>query len=156
YPDHLTAPGGEIARLCAVRALDASDQSSFTFDIRRPVQLQLEYEVRKPGHIITPSFRVTNHEGIDVFSLFDWSPDWRECPRQCGRYISTVTIPGNFLAEGMHFVSVGLFARRPYFLQFYERDVIAFCVVDSFDGDAARGELGGPIFGVVRPILPWR
>jgi len=156
YPDPRTAPGGEVARLCAIRALDADGQGGFAFDIRGPVQIQLEYEVLKPGHILTPCVTIANQEGIDLFSVFDWGAEWRDRPRECGRYTSTMTIPGNFLAEGIHFITVGGFVRHPYILQFYERDTITFCILDSFDGDAARGDLGSAIKGVVRPLLPWR
>ena len=38
---------------------------------------------------------------------------------------------------------------------FYERDAVAFQIVDSLDGDSARGDYAGPLPGVVRPMLEW-
>jgi lipopolysaccharide transport system ATP-binding protein len=32
---------------------------------------------------------------------------------------------------------------------------VAFQVVDSLDGDSARGDYAGPIPGAVRPLLEW-
>jgi homopolymeric O-antigen transport system ATP-binding protein len=43
----------------------------------------------------------------------------------------------------------------PARVHFYERDVVAFQVIDSLEGDSARGEYGGPMPGVVRPLLRW-
>jgi lipopolysaccharide transport system ATP-binding protein len=40
-------------------------------------------------------------------------------------------------------------------LQFWARDAVAFHVIDSFEGDAARGEFASNLDGVVRPILEW-
>jgi len=40
-------------------------------------------------------------------------------------------------------------------MHFFEFDAVAFQVVDSLDGDSARGDFGGSIPGVVRPLLKW-
>lgn len=44
---------------------------------------------------------------------------------------------------------------EPQILHFYERDAVAFQVIDSIDGDSARGDYHGPVSGVVRPLLTW-
>ena len=44
---------------------------------------------------------------------------------------------------------------NPNALQFSARDVVAFQVIDSLDGDSARGDWAGRIPGVVRPLLEW-
>ena len=41
----------------------------------------------------------------------------------------------------------------PVIIHFYERDVIAFEVMNSLDGDSARGYYVGPMPGVVKPLL---
>ena len=43
----------------------------------------------------------------------------------------------------------------PVAVHFWERDAVAFQAVEAFEGGSARGEYGGPIPGVVRPLLPW-
>jgi lipopolysaccharide transport system ATP-binding protein len=43
----------------------------------------------------------------------------------------------------------------PVIVHFFERDAVAFQVVDSLDGDSARGEFAGPIPGIIRPLLKW-
>ena len=69
--------------------------------------------------------------------------------------MSKVWIPGNLLSEGTLFVTVGGRTMDPTIVQFQERDVVAFHVVDSSDGDAARGDWPGDWQGVVRPLLQW-
>jgi len=53
------------------------------------------------------------------------------------------------------FVGVGFETLQPPAFQFYEADVVAFHVIDSLDGDSARGDYGGRIAGIVRPRLKW-
>ena len=43
----------------------------------------------------------------------------------------------------------------PVRIHFHERDVVAFQVVDSMEGDSARGDFAGHVPGVVRPMLRW-
>ena len=45
---------------------------------------------------------------------------------------------------------------HPEVRHFLERDVVSFHVVDSMDGDSARGDWGGDFNGAVRPLLDWR
>jgi lipopolysaccharide transport system ATP-binding protein len=40
-------------------------------------------------------------------------------------------------------------------VHFFERDAVAFQVIDSLDGNSARGNYGGHMPGVVRPMLKW-
>jgi lipopolysaccharide transport system ATP-binding protein len=44
---------------------------------------------------------------------------------------------------------------NPNIHQFYEADVVAFNVVESFGGDSARGDWHKHMGGVVRPMLEW-
>lgn len=148
-------PGGEVAGLFAVRVRTEDGRIADTVDIRRPVRIEVEFEVWKPGYRLMPHFRLSNEEGVIAFTSNDVDPEWRGRPRPSGRYTSTVWIPGNYLAEGTMFVSVGLMTINPDRKQFRERDVVAFQVVDSLDGDSARGDSARRLRGVVRPLLKW-
>jgi lipopolysaccharide transport system ATP-binding protein len=66
-----------------------------------------------------------------------------------------VRIPGNFLAEGTFFVSSACFSVTPHHVQFYEREVAAFQVVDGMEGNSMRGDHPGDMVGVIRPHLQW-
>ncbi len=146
----------EVAGLWAVKVKTTEGIVTEVVDIRKPVQIEMEYEVFRPGYVLTPYFNFDNDEGVTAFRSHDLDPEWRRKPRPAGRYTSTVRIPGNLLAEGTVFVSAGLATVAPGIRQFYEEDVVAFQVVDSLDGDSARGDVGGNIKGIVRPLLEWR
>jgi lipopolysaccharide transport system ATP-binding protein len=66
-----------------------------------------------------------------------------------------VQIPGNLLAEGTLFVGAGV-TSQAMAMQFYEGEAVAFHVIDSLDGNSARGDYAGTMSGVVRPMLEWR
>jgi lipopolysaccharide transport system ATP-binding protein len=102
-----------------------------------------------------PGFLLHNEDGVRAIEAVDLDPEWRRRPRPAGRYVSTGWIPGNLLSEGMFFVSCDLVTLEPVMKQFDERDAVAFHVVDSFDGDSARGDWGGRMNSVVRPLLRW-
>ena len=148
-------PGGEIASLLAVRVRSEDGRITDALDIRRPIRVEMEFEVHKPGYLLTPHFGLTNDDGVWVFSAFDTDPEWQRRPRPVGRYVSTAWIPGNLLSEGTLFVMAELFTSDSVIVQFEVRDAVAFQVVDSLDGDSARGDLGGQLHGVVRPLLKW-
>jgi lipopolysaccharide transport system ATP-binding protein len=155
WADPARAPAGEVARLRAVRVRTEEGQIIEMMDIRRPVAIEMEYEILKSGYVLLPYYDLYNEEGVHVFGTIDLDPDWRRRPRPAGRWVSTVRIPGNLLAEGTLFVTPGVASMDPVITQFNERDAVAFQVVDTTDGDSARGDWAGPYEGVVRPLLKW-
>jgi lipopolysaccharide transport system ATP-binding protein len=52
-------------------------------------------------------------------------------------------------------VKVAITTQNPETIHVSERDVVAFQVVDSFEGDSARGDYARPLPGAVRPLLEW-
>ena len=155
WADPSSAPGNEIVRMCAVRVRAEDGLVCEAIDIRRPVGIELEFQVLTPGHVLVPNYHVFNEEGICAFVALDTDPEWCRRPRPAGRYVTTAWIPGNFLAEGTFLVEAAISTINPVVVHAAERDAVAFQVMDSLDGDSARGDLGGHIPGVVRPLLHW-
>jgi lipopolysaccharide transport system ATP-binding protein len=155
WTDPLRAPGGEVARLRAVRIRTSDGRSKEAFDIRKPVGLEMDYEVLKTGYKLMPSIELWNQEGVCLIDSLEYDPVWRGRARPAGCYRSTAWIPGNYLAEGTMFLSVALETVDPKIMLFYERQVVAFSVVDSMEGDSARLDFAGKLRGVVRPLLDW-
>jgi lipopolysaccharide transport system ATP-binding protein len=155
WPELDRAPGGEIVRLRAVRVLNHDNAVADTVDIRRPLRIEMEYDVLKSGYVILPNMYLYNDEGVCVFGAQDLDPEWRGRKRPSGRYISSVSIPGNLLAEGMLFVDANMNTLEPFIFQYQCRSAVAFLVTDSLDGDSARGDWTGQMAGVVRPMLEW-
>ncbi len=155
WPDPASAPGDDIARVRSVRIVDEDGQTVEVVDIRKPVGIELVFDVLQPGHILVPNFPVTNEDGVVAFHLNDWDPAWRGRPREPGRYTTTGWIPGNFLAEGMLIVGAAVSTMNPVRVHFYATDAVAFQVVDSMEGDSVRGDFEGHYSGIVRPMLSW-
>lgn len=144
-----------MARLRAVAIRTEDGQVTDVIDIRRPVRVEMEYDVLKSGYVLLPYFDFHSEAGVCIFGTCDLDPAWRQRPRPQGRWVSTVLVPGNFLAEETMFVSPGLLTLNPIIPQFAESAAVAFQVVDSLDGDSARGDWTGKIDGLVRPLLDW-
>lgn len=150
-----SAPGNEIARLRAVRIRDNEGKISSTLDIRCALSVEMEFEVLTDGHVLIPNYHFLNEEGVLLFVAMEQVTKWKREPRPKGRYISTARIPGNFLAEGTLLVGAAVSTMNPVKIHFFERDAVAVQIVDSLDGDSARGDYGGPMPGVIRPVLHW-
>ena len=155
WNDPAKAPGKDVVRLLAVRVMDSEGRVSESFDIRRPIVLEMKYEVLKDGFVLLPHFRLINESGVSVFETLENDPHWKRRKRPKGYFSSRVVIPGNFLAEGMLYVSCHLLTMYPNIVQFLEKQVIAFQVIDSLEGDSARGDWQGKLSGIVRPLLDW-
>ena len=52
-------------------------------------------------------------------------------------------------------VHAALSTMDPLTGHFQVPDAVGFQVVDSLDGDSARGDYAGPMPGAVRPMLTW-
>lgn len=155
WPDISRSPGNDVARLRAVRVRSAGGEVLDAADIRHPVGIEIEFDVLKEGHVLTPNLHFFNEEGLYLFASNDLNDDWRCVPRPVGRHLSTGWVPGNFLAEGTIFVGVAVSTINPTTVHFYERDTVAFQVIDSMEGDSVRGDYAEHMPGVVRPMLQW-
>jgi len=150
------APGNDIVCLRAVRIKTADGKITDTIDIRQAVGLEMEYDVLIPNYVLYPHFNIRNEEGISLFVSIDTDPEWRRKPRPTGHYTSITWIPGNLLAEGTVLVGPAIRTEEPHrILHFFERDAVAFHVIESPEGDTARAEYPGRLPGVVRPLLEW-
>lgn len=154
WKDPAIAPGNDIVKMCAVRVRGEDGDITDAVDIRKPVCIEMEYDVLKPGHVLSLHFEFHNESGV-AFGTLDHDPLWRRRPRPAGHYISKAWVPGNFLSEGTLLVDSWLGNSDPHIPYCWLRDVVAFQVIDSLDGDTARGDYAGPFPGAVRPLLKW-
>ena len=156
WTDLKDAPGNEIVRLRSVRVCNEHGATMAAADIRFPVGIEAVYDVLKPGHILIPNFHFSNVDGLQLFVVQDVRSEWRRKARPVGRYKSTAWVPGNFLAEGSLTVDIAISTHVPTnIIHLCDRRTVGFHVVDSHDGDSARGDYTGQIPGVVRPITEW-
>lgn len=154
--DPAEAPGDDMAKLTRIKVSgDTGANDGTAFDIRRPLFLEMTYEILTGGAILSPAFHIYNDEGVCLFGTNDVTPEWRTTRREKGIYSSRVEIPANLLAEGRFYVTAALFSPLTHETPFVERDAIAFMVYDPMEGDSARGDFAGIMIGVMRPLLNW-
>jgi len=158
WEDVSRAPGDDVVRLRAVRVRTEAGEVKDAVDIRKPVILEIEYDVLVPGKRLSPVMSCINEEGTCVFSSAGISPQFMDTQdlHFVGRCLSTCFIPGNLLAEGAFTVTVSVNSILDgNTAHAVEPDAVRFQVVDSLDGSSARGLYGGPMAGVMRPLLTW-
>jgi lipopolysaccharide transport system ATP-binding protein len=150
------AMGSEVARLLAARVRNASGLITDTMDVREPIAIEMEFEVLKAGHVLTPNYHVVNDKGTCVFVVRDIDPKWLRKPRPSGRFVTTAWVPGNLMAEGRFSISFALTTFRPFYNHFYAADAVSFQVVDPGGDGTARGDSDQvAIPGAISPLLKW-
>ena len=155
WEDQEISPGNEVTRLRRVRVCDEDGATVSSADIRRPVGVEMTYDVLEEGKVLVPNIHFYNEQGNCIFISHDWQGGWRDKPRPKGTYVSKMWVPGNFLSEGMVFVTTAVSTYKPFKVHLEEHDVVTFNVIDSLDGGSARGDYAGHLPGLVRPILTW-
>jgi lipopolysaccharide transport system ATP-binding protein len=155
WSDPASAPGNDIARLRSVRIKTQDGTPVSTVDIRQAVGIEMIYDILTPGHVVTSYYDLFNQSGLCLFVTWDSDSSWNARPRPAGTFSSTVSIPGHLHADGTIMMGVGMRSVSPNDVHFHQPDTVAFQVLDSFDGDAARGDSDRPFAGVVRPLLKW-
>jgi homopolymeric O-antigen transport system ATP-binding protein len=155
WVDTEKAPGDDVVRLRSVRVRTEDGKVSDEIDSRFPILLETEYEVIQSGFQLLPAYRLTNQDGTVILTTMDAHPKWRSESRSKGCYTSTVKIPGNFLANGNISVLISIKSLTPPIEHVYEKDVVAFQVVDNRLGAPANAGLEVENPGVVRPHLSW-
>ncbi|MGA3029996.1 MAG: ABC transporter ATP-binding protein [Candidatus Limnocylindrales bacterium] len=157
WTDPASAPGDDVARLKSVRVVSADGGPPEEIDIRRPIDIEVEYWTKAPGDL-RPSVNLHfyNDEGVCLFINNDWNDrQWWSASRRPGLVRAVCHIPGNFLAEGRVVVTAVVSTYNPTIVHAIEREAVAFVVVDRTEGDGVRGVLANEFPGVVRPMLDW-
>jgi lipopolysaccharide transport system ATP-binding protein len=156
WPESDAAPGDEVVRLRSARIRTRDGATMGTHDVRRPIGIEVVYDVLADGHLLIPNYHLIRGDGSYLFGVQDVATEWRYRPRPAGRYTSTAWLPGNFMAPGTFSVDVAVSAHVPLArVHALVPGAVAFQVDDHFGGDSARGDYMGDIPGVIRPIVDW-
>lgn len=147
------APGNAIARLVSARVHNSAGQTHQTLEISQAIGIEFEYDVLTSGAVIVPSMHLFNSDGVCVFASNGWRNSMHARPT--GRHRSTVWIPENLLSEGTFSASIAVCTLDPIMVHFWAPDSVAFQVIESGEGETARGPYAGQFPGVVRPLLDW-
>ena len=143
WSDPRRAPASRAARLVAVRVRSVGGEVTDAPDISKPIGIEMEFDVLEEGWSFSASYDFYNEEGLLLFGSIETDPEWRNKRRPIGRYATTAWVPANLFSEGTVIVNVELLTVHPLTRHFEERQAVAFHLVDSMDGDSARGDWGG-------------
>jgi len=146
------APGGEVARLRAVRVLNEQGQVSFDHDIRHASVIEVEVEALKETPALDAAIYLLNADGVCLFStgaclgsslgMRRVRPDW---------YRARCRVPGDLLNDGRHRVTA-FAVRDKQEAVCMAHEAVSFMVHDY--GAGREGYLG-KVVGAVRPRLVW-
>ena len=152
-----TAPssGNKWVRLLSVEAT-ADGMRADNVQISRPVHISVNYKVLEGGKTLIPNIHLYSEDGTLIFISHDWHSGWRSKPKCPGVYRTIFTVPPNFFNEGRVSVKVVISTYQPFEVHLDEPDAIAFTVLETTEDLSARGDYGGHIPGVVRPMLETR
>jgi lipopolysaccharide transport system ATP-binding protein len=153
WPDRATAPGDGVVRLHTIRVHDEGGATVEAASIRRPIAIEMTYDVLEPGHLLLPRYDLFNEAGICLFAAQDTDAEWRSHPRPAGRFSSTAWIPGELLAEGIIVVTASIVSPEQHKQHVHERDAVAFHAIDNIH--ARAGVIEAALPGLLRPSLRW-
>ena len=151
------APGTDWLRLQRVRVVSESRETIESVDVRKPVGIEITFEIREQQQQFVPGITLTTDQGQPIFSAIDTNPMWRDS-QPPGTYTSIAWVPPNLLNEGMISVAVALGTFTPGGKTnrlALANDAVAFQVVDPGEGGTARGDYAGVWTAPVRPLLQW-
>ncbi len=120
-------------------------------DCREPFTINLEYM----NKLTLPNSRffivLRNTKGEVLFTTSDYDGN-EVIERKAGRFISTVTIPGELLKTGSYFGTVGADIKNERII-FAENDIFHFDVFESGDDTIAERHKR---VGLIAPVLDWQ
>lgn len=147
----------ELVRLISVRAIDNDGKTANSFDIRRPIKIEVDYHIKKPNVKIACNLQVKNSSGILLFNSPENTKENTLTTQRVGNFRSSCFIPGNFLAEGVHTLRMTiseLSKSRPSEIDLPE--AITFNVHDLGKPGAVKKAPSFNFPGVLRPMLHWQ
>lgn len=143
--------GDEYANLLAAEVRNEKGQIANEIDINESLNVLMKFQVNKINKFM-PNVHLFTGEGLYAFDSI--CPDAKVL--KPGEYISNCLIPANFLNDGTYFIGLALAsAGEGIILHFFEKSALSINVKDPIEGTPGRNGYGGPIPGVVRPLLSW-
>jgi len=158
WSDPACAPGGDAARIVAVRAY-SEERDMPPFPIDRPLKLEVDYLILQEGARTYVAFRLTDPAGSFVLASMN-APETAlaEDPYFCtplsrGVYRTTCTIPAEVLNDIRYSLSVSIVSLPPPNVLAEVNDAITFSILDT--GKMRPAWLAGRWPGTVRMRLKW-
>lgn len=156
--DPATAPMfGEAVLLHAVRVVNKHGRPNTVFDVKEPIEIQIDYSVLEKRHCMNLFLFFYDESGNTIFfSIDNLDSPWQESPQPTGMYRASCIIPENLLNEGQMSVELTFCTRPTSPLNLAIKDVVSFQVIDDRTPGGVRGNWARDWYrAAVRPRLQW-
>jgi lipopolysaccharide transport system ATP-binding protein len=160
WNDPQSAPGNDKVRLRSVRVVS----EGFTrneVDIDKDVQIEVDFWNLKAGaRKLCVNLYLYDARGAVVLSTANTSAAnqsddrWYRQEHERGLFRAVCTIPGNFLNDGVYFMSVYVLTLAPTVVEAQAQQILYFNVLDT--GVMREPGVTAKWDGVVRLRLPWQ
>jgi lipopolysaccharide transport system ATP-binding protein len=150
------APKSGFIRLLEAKVLSENKEIALNHSISDEIKIEFLYEILKENEVFTHGFNLFNNHNIHILSSHDKDSSTIYSPLPIGIHSKTITIPGNFLAEGGYTCSFAIMRYNPFHVEFHEMEVVGFNVIDEIGENTVRGNYSGRFPGIVRPLLNWK
>jgi len=156
------APGDDVVRLRAIRAVGEDKVARAQFDVRDSVALEIEFQVLKPAPIaiVVHFFGAMDNHIMTAMDNYIKGPWNKQPPYSPGVYKSVCHIPGDLLNEGR--ISISLYIYSPPVLpgeglHVGLRNLMCIDIADDFNSEGSRGSFpyDWDLGAAVRPRLQW-
>jgi len=134
----------------SARLLSVEGQPVSLVTFNDSVLVEVTYEVKVPLSNLSIAFHLYDSMNNCVFESLDTDlPEWRECVREAGRYLTTAKIPSHFLRPGRYSLSIFALIQS---VKVFERQegILRFDVSELDYGLTLRR------VGIVSPVLEWK
>jgi lipopolysaccharide transport system ATP-binding protein len=132
-----------------IRLYNSAGLNTSCFDIREPIQINLEYELNKFFRDLEITLRVYNDSGVPIFSTNRSAT--LKSDLEIGKYLAELKIPRLFLSSGSY--SIDLAAHVPHIEVLDEYKSIICFQVEEMGSEMSLYH--GANFGVVLMNLDW-
>ena len=150
--------GDHLATLLSAQVTDEEGNPTGECDIRKPVKVQMRYELLK--NVTVPpyaNFHFFDESGACAF--VSAGRGFVDCEgTEPGVYTAECVIPGNLFNNLTYFVGLALtFTHQGLHVSFFEKDALCLTITDPIEEtiDDIRCGYAGPIPGVIRPEMAW-
>ncbi|MCG8525446.1 MAG: ABC transporter ATP-binding protein [Opitutales bacterium] len=149
--------GDDIAKIESVK-LKANDVPSDNVDIDLPIDVEIGYRCLKDSARLNASVILNNSLGAKVFSspnlpsAISSEDQWGYQPHSKGTYVSRMTIPANFLNDGLYSCDICLSTDASHTNSYIE-SAVSFTVHDT---GSMRKEFQHAWWGILRPKMHWK
>ncbi len=141
-------------KFISARMINSKRETITSSSIHNPFAIEMKFII---GDNITglqiPNYHFKTIDGIYAFTV--GMPNMK--PLKPGIYNSICKIPGNFFNDGLYNVGLAVteYRKSSMKIHFFEENYLTITIIDSVIDNPLRYNYGGPIPGVLRPLLEW-